>query len=78
MTKTVKLVITVAFTLVGLALAVFVFGPNDLPYLAEISKFAPGVFVSILAMWLAHDSRDKAQQSRDEAKAAREGVTGRE
>lgn len=71
MNKQTKLVVTVVFTVIGIGLAVFLFDPRELPFWAEISKAAPAILVSLLAMWVAHDSREEARASKDEAQAAR-------
>lgn len=68
MTKPITIGLTIALGLLGLALAVFVFGPANLPYWAEVSKFMPAVIVSIVAFAFAKDAKDKADAARDTAK----------
>lgn len=72
MSKQLKLALTVALGIVGIGLAVWLFGPAEMAFWAEISKWAPGIVISAFALYAAQDSRDTAAKGEAEARASRE------
>lgn len=71
MDKRQKIGLTVGLGLVGIALATEVFGPAGWAFAAEVSKFAPAVLVSILALVAASNADETARRSEVESRAAR-------
>lgn len=66
--KAKKVSVVVILTLIGLALAVFVFSPAGLPYAAEIAKFAPGIIAGLVAFAKSHDAQEEAKKVKTEAR----------
>jgi hypothetical protein len=70
--KWAKAVLATAFGVIGIAFATLMFGPADMPFAAELSKFAPDILMTMLVLFAAEVSVSEARGSRDEARASRE------